>query len=123
MHERDQAHELALVTWQALATVRREVITTNLVIAESHGLIAWRVGPEAGLAFLDAFRGGTGRHVVWVDDELVQAATERWLRRYRDRAFSLTDAASFEVMAREGVGEAFAFDLDFERAGFRCLTA
>ena len=43
---------------------------------------------------------------------------DRWLRRYRDRTLSLTDAVSFEVMQHEGLREAFAFDEDFERVGF-----
>lgn len=122
MHGRDQAHERAVLAWQSLQAARREPLTTSLVIAESHGLIARRIGVAAGLRFLDAFTGAQERHVVWVDEELVRRAVDRWLRRHRDTAFSLTDAASFEVMEREGLRDAFAFDLDFERAGFTCLA-
>ncbi len=121
MHARDQAHERATTVWQALQAARRELLTSSLVLAESHGLIARRIGSAAGLQFLDAFAGGRGRYVAWVDQELTSAAVERWLRRRPDQALSLTDATSFELMQREGVREAFAFDLDFERAGFRTL--
>jgi len=56
--------------------------------------------------------------IVWVDEDVTNAAVDRWLRRYRDRILSLTDAVSFEVMQREGLQDAFAFDEDFERVGF-----
>ena len=59
--------------------------------------------------------------MVWAEAELTQAAVERWVRRYRDKALSLTDAVSFEVMQREGLRDAFAFDEDFARVGFRVV--
>ena len=100
---------------------RREVVTTSLVLAESHGLIARRLGVDIGLAFLEAFAAPKDRRVVWVEEELGSAAVDRWLRRYRDSVLSLTDAVSFEVMLREGLRDVFAFDEDFERVGFTIL--
>jgi len=93
-------------------------VTTSLVLAECHGLLARRLGVGAGLAFLDAFTTARDRRIVWVDEDMTNAAVDRWLRRYRDRTLSLTDAVSFEVMQHEGLREAFAFDEDFERVGF-----
>lgn len=107
--------------WQSLRGAERELVTTNLVVAESHGLLSRRGGVEAGLAFWDLFRAPRGWRMVWADEELTQAAVERWVRRYRDKVLSLTDAVSFEAMEREGVREAFAFDEDFERVGFVVL--
>ena len=121
VHGRDQWHQRAVDFWRVLQAGRREPITTNLVIAESHGLIARRIGVIEGLRFLDAFGAGRGLTVAWVDEDLTRAAVDRWLRRFADRPFSLTDATSFEVMEREAVREAFAFDAAFERAGFRLL--
>jgi predicted nucleic acid-binding protein len=118
IHARDQRHADAQQTWSAVLRARREVVTTSLVLAESHGLIARRLGVEAGLVFLDAFATPRDRRIVWAEEELATAAADRWLRRYRDSQLSLTDAVSFEVMRREGLRDAFAFDLDFERAGF-----
>lgn len=59
----------------------------------------------------------------WMD---VTAALERdaltnWLARFPDQRFSLVDAVSFEVMRREGLKHAFAFDRHFEVAGFDLL--
>ena len=76
---------------------------------------------DAGIGFLDAFATARDRRIVWVDEDVTSAAVHRWLRRYRDRTLSLTDAVSFEVMQREGLREAFAFDEDFQRVGFTVM--
>ncbi len=48
-------------------------------------------------------------------------ASSNWLTRFDDQPFSLVDAVSFEVMRREDVTSAFAFDHHFEVAGFELL--
>jgi len=53
--------------------------------------------------------------------ELMYAATMSWLARFADQRFSLIDAVSFEVMRREKLTHAFAFDRHFEVAGFELL--
>ncbi len=106
--------------WREIRASRRDVVTTNLVVIESHALIARRGGVEAGLRFWDAFVA-QGHRLVWVDEELTRDAVERWVRRYQDKVLSLTDAVSFEVMRREGLRDAFAFDEDFVRVGFRLV--
>lgn len=52
---------------------------------------------------------------------LVRAALSGWLERFADQRFSLTDAVSFEVMRRQRLTAAFAFDADFRTAGFEPL--
>jgi predicted nucleic acid-binding protein len=56
-----------------------------------------------------------------VDADLVQHATARWLARFPEQRFSLADAVSFEVMKRERTTHAFAFDRQFETAGFELV--
>ncbi len=57
-----------------------------------------------------------------VSAELVTAAVSAWLERFRDQRFSLADAVSFEVMSRDGLEQAFAFDRHFRTAGFEMLA-
>ena len=57
-----------------------------------------------------------------VSAELVTAAVSAWLERFRDQRFSLADAVSFEVMSRDGLEQAFAFDRRSRTAGFEMLS-
>jgi len=91
------------------------------VLGESHGLIARRLGARTGLGFLSTLTGSAGPRVIWADEELTLAAIGQWLARHQERPWSLVDAVSFEVMQREGIERAFAFDQDFELAGFALL--
>jgi predicted nucleic acid-binding protein len=45
------------------------------------------------------------------------------LTRYTDKDFSYTDATSFAVMERLGIGTVFTFDHHFGQYGFEALTA
>jgi len=59
----------------------------------------------------------------WLD-VTVQVASEAaaaWLEKFHDQPFSLTDAVSFQLMRREGLTHALAFDQDFVTAGFELL--
>jgi predicted nucleic acid-binding protein len=56
-----------------------------------------------------------------VDSALVSDSVTHWLNRFRDQAFTLVDAVSFEVMKRERITHAFAFDHHFTVAGFALL--
>jgi predicted nucleic acid-binding protein len=104
-----------------LQATRREIVTTNLVVAESHALIARRAGVMAGLEFWELFALSAGLRLVWADAEITHQAVERWVRRYSTRILSMTDAVSFEVMRREQVPVAFSYDRDFLAAGFELL--
>lgn len=53
---------------------------------------------------------------IWLND-----AGYDWLDRFHDQPFSLTDAVSFELMRRERVTHAFAFDPHFVTAGFELV--
>ena len=88
---------------------------------EAHGHIARRAGPAAGRTFLTLLDRPEDVRIVWVDEALTRDAITHWIAPFADKTYSLVDAVSFEVMTREGIRDAFAFDLDFERAGFRLL--
>jgi predicted nucleic acid-binding protein len=90
-------------------------------VAETQALLARRIGMAASMAFLDQVAGPASGVMQWVDEELFHAAIALWLRPDPPEPLSVTDAVSFETMRREGMREAFAFDRDFERAGFRLV--
>ena len=51
-------------------------------------------------------------------DTQITARAWKWLRQHNERAYSYVDAVSFEIMRRERILEALAFDGDFTAAGF-----
>ena len=107
-----------------LATALREriaagtrVVTTNLVLAETHALMLSRIGQGIALAFLRQVRAPPN-DVVYSTEELERRAEASWLERYDDQTFSMTDALSFEVMVDRRIREALTLDHHFAVAGF-----
>ena len=98
------------------------IVTTNLVVAETHALLLNRTRRETALAFLRAVRQPPNE-VVTATFDLEDAAIAHWLERYRDQEFSLADAVSFEVMSGRNVREALTLDRHFAAAGFVVLPA
>lgn len=108
----------------ALAATLRErvaggsrIVTTNLVVAETHALLLRGAGPGPALRFVREVR----REPLLVEassPELEARAVDEWLERFADQGFSLTDAVSFAVMARRGITEALTLDRHFSTAGF-----
>ena len=95
-----------------------ELVTTNLVVAEMQVLVSRFRGANEGLRFLDSLYQDPTHEVVFVDRDLERAATDRWLRKYRDQPLSLADAVSFEVMRARRIRQALALDEHFGLAGF-----
>ncbi len=117
---RDPAHD-------AIAGVLRErvrrgvrVVTTNLVVAETHALLLRRTTRAAALAFV----GHVGRPpnlVVYSTPDLDAQAVTDWLEASGDQDFSFADAVSFAVMSERGIPDALTLDRHFVAAGFRAL--
>jgi len=97
------------------------LVTTALVMTEMHALLLRFRGPAAALRFLDGVAADPSHEIVDVDRDLRLAAVERWLRRFTDHDFSLTDAVSFEVMRRLKIRRAIALDPHFATAGFELM--
>jgi len=117
---RDPAH--GAVAGVLRERVRRgvRVVTTNLVLAETHALLLRRTTRAAALAFL----GHVGRPpnlVVYGTPDLDARAVTDWLEAYDDQDFSLADAVSFAVMTERGITDALTLDRHFVGAGFRAL--
>jgi len=115
---RDQWHERGLKAYTEAVRTGHLFVTTTLVIAEVHALLLrWR-DVDTGARFHDAAFKTASHVVIAPDTDLVVEATTRWIRRYADQSFTLCDDVSFEVMRRERVTRALAYDAHFETAGF-----
>jgi predicted nucleic acid-binding protein len=120
-HSRDQNHR------QAASIVRRRkargdrYVGSVLILSEFHAHLMYLRGPEAASAALNVLLEDPEHEWVEVTPDLVREARSAWIRRFVDQPFSLTDAVSFEIMRRERVRHAFAFDRHFQVAGFELL--
>jgi predicted nucleic acid-binding protein len=117
-NKRDQFHDRATRAARRLMEAGDRLVGTTLVLAEFQGLLLSRGGPARARAVTSALLDDPGYEWIEVPGDVVRSAVSNWLERYHDQRFSLTDAVSFEVMRREGLVEAFAYDRNFKTAGF-----
>ena len=98
-----------------LASSREPLLLHTYVLCEAFALLQRRLGLSMALRVDSALRE---HETVTVDRSLHDRAVAR-LRAGGKSRTSLVDAVSFEVMRERGIECAFAFDTDFEAAGFR----
>ena len=115
---KESAHQLALATYREWIEDGTHLITTNLVVAEMQVLVTRFRGAADGLRFLDSLYQDATHHVLFVDRDLERHAVDMWLRRFRDKPLSLTDAVSFQVMRDRRIRRVLGLDEHFAIAGF-----
>ena len=96
------------------------VVTTNVIVAETHVLLLRRTNREVALTFVRTV-GRVPNIVVTSSPEYEESAVTDWLERFDDQSFSFTDAVSFAVMTDRGLREALALDHHFAVAGFEVV--
>ena len=118
---RDQYHATAVARARRFLSQGGQWVGSVLVLAELHGhLLRWR-GPVPARQIVGAVLRDRAYQWREAGADLIEAALTGWLERFGDQRFSLTDAVTFELMRRERLTTAFAFDRDFETAGYRLL--
>jgi hypothetical protein len=119
--KRDQYHARAAAIAHGHVTSGGRFLGTTLVLGELHSHLLQLRGPAEARVTLSALLDDPIHEWTEVTEGLVGDAVARWLARFADQRFSLVDAVSFEVMRREKLTHAFAFDRHFEVAGFALL--
>jgi uncharacterized protein len=116
--ERDKYHLAARQSFNALLDQPVTFLVTDYVIAETLTLMQGRLGHRKTVAFGEWLLSAPQVQQVRLDVDLWN---EAWhlLKKYDDKEFSFTDCASFAVMRRERLVDAFTFDHHFEQMGFR----
>jgi uncharacterized protein len=112
---RDASHAAVAATMRELFAARRRLTTTNAVLFELHGLLLNRLGRRLALETLGELR--VSQTIVRVC-ERDEARAEEILTRYEDKDLSPTDALSFAVMERLGIGAALTLDRHFAQFGW-----
>lgn len=112
----DRWHRAARSAFEAIKQRHEEPFLTNLLVAECHALLLSRLGSDLARRWL--FTN------VWPIERVTGTDEERAveiIRRYDDKTFSYTDAASFAVMERLGIRRAVAFDPHYRQYGFEVV--
>lgn len=95
------------------------LVTHNYVLIECLAFARKRFGATAVERLTDKIFPVL--ETIWVDEQLHRVAVAA--HRAARTSTSLVDEVSFEIMRREGIEVAFAFDADFEAQGFLRVTA
>ena len=103
--------------FRAAATRRIQLLTSNLVLAETHRLLLDRAGIRPAMWALDRLEASSLLTIVFAGAAHHQAA-RAWLERLADQSISYTDAVSFAIMDATRCAGALSFDQDFLLAGF-----
>jgi len=116
-NRKDRHHARAVAVLKPLSRRGLEPLLTNFVVAETHALLLSRLGADAARRWL--LTQGWRIEAVTEGDE---ARAREIIRKYTDKTFSYTDAASFAVMERLGIKAAFGFDPHFQQYGFALVS-
>ena len=111
----DQHHEAAV---RHFATMKRPMVTTAWVLTEVADAFSSPPTRRTAHRFLGDLGARTRTRIIPPDDELFRRGLALYGAR-PDKAWSLTDCISFEVMREFGLAEALTGDHHFEQAGFR----
>jgi predicted nucleic acid-binding protein len=114
---RDQHHAEADHLFRVALARHIPLITTNLIVAETHRLTLFRAGAQPARRFLELIDASPGLTIHFPTAEH-HASARRWLERLGPRPVTYTDAVSFAVMEATGCGHVLGFDQDFAAAGF-----
>lgn len=117
--DQDVGHASATALLRSIRRDDRDLVTSNLVVAETHALVLRRHGRHVALQYLRGVQAGLAETVRGTEDDEVQAVAI--IEQYTDKAFSYTDATSFAVMDRLGITTAFSFDRRVRQYGMTTL--
>ncbi len=115
---RDKFYAVANSALDGLRGQRVTFVVTDYVVAESITLMMARLGHGKAVAFGEWLLHAPNVRLVRVDTVLWNEAWQLF-KTYDDKDFSFTDCASFVVMRRHRLRDAFTFDRHFEQMGFR----
>jgi uncharacterized protein len=119
---KQRSHRMALHALRDAVERGRRMVTTNLVVAETHALLLRRVHRDAALTFVHEMRREPQVVVASTLDLELRAQVD-WLERFHDQDFSFADAVSFAVMTERGIRSALTLDRHFAIAGFEVFPS
>jgi uncharacterized protein len=93
------------------------IVTTSFVLDEAVSLVRMETDIATAAGLLRGILQDPTVTVVWIGPQHFPAALEMF-ERHVDKRWSFTDCTSFVTMTELQIETAFAFDRNFEQAGF-----
>ena len=119
---RDQYHQRARRTLTRLQASGTRFVGHVLVLGELHGHLLRRVEPPVARSLVVGLMHDASFEWADVGADALGRACSGWIDRFADQRFSLTDAVTFDLMRRERLTHAFAYDQGFVTAGFSLVA-
>jgi predicted nucleic acid-binding protein len=116
----DEWHKPAVQELEALRLTRRKLLTTTDIFSEVVTCLRKWGGYDRATAIGELLQRSTLVKMIGVDEELRSEGWKRFVK-LRFPALSFADCTTFAVMDKFGIGDAFTFDDDFRKAGYRTL--
>ena len=116
----DSHHKEAASSYPSIFKNHKNLITSNLVIAETYFVLLQELRHEAAIEFLERTKASP-RILTIYSNQNIETEAEGILVKYVDQDFSYTDAVSFVIMKRQKIKKAFCFDKHFVTAGFTSI--
>ena len=95
-----------------------QLVTSSYILAESYTVISQKAGKDKAISFKEDFDPRI--RVIRIDEALEESAWSIF-KVIKSKNVSYIDCTSFAVMKNYNISQAFAFDEDFEKAGFELL--
>jgi predicted nucleic acid-binding protein len=118
LNPRDQLHQKALSASRELSRVR--MLTTEMVLDEVLAALSKPIVRPVAVSGVKAILNNPNVEVVPQTSIQFREALQLYSDRM-DKAWSLTDCASFMLMRERNITESLAYDEHFEQAGFVAL--
>ncbi|OHB18604.1 MAG: hypothetical protein A2666_01385 [Parcubacteria group bacterium RIFCSPHIGHO2_01_FULL_47_10b] len=110
----DEKHQRAQRLLQRLYESGESLCIHNYVIVEAMSILQNRLGVKTATQFT----ADIGKvQCIWITQQIHDAAKKYWMN-HSSRRLSFVDCVSFVTMKLENITTAFAFDQDFQKAGF-----
>ncbi len=113
----DGHHAQAEALFRSAIRHRVHLITTNLVVAETHRFLLHKAGRHAAQAVLHRMDASPLLEIEFAT-AAHHAGGRTWIDKLADQVLTYTDAVSFAVMESRGCTGALTFDRHFTIAGF-----
>lgn len=120
LNRQDRLHEPADQHYKKLMKTGFRFLTTSAVLEETANALCDPLYKSAVVTFFHTLEKSSRVDIVFVDPVLW---SKGWLlyEQRPDKAWSLTDCISLEVMREQKIYDALTSDHHFEQAGFRAL--